>query len=188
MNIQKGVMKKRYIWVNIILASIIAGCASTSKSSRPAAATLSTPEVISVSGEGYEIQLRPLKQGHNFFVAFELTIQNRSEQAIFIDWNLSRYLFKGRPAGRVVWRGIDPVAFKNQTLPLEGIDPGATFSREIAPHKLIAMAPLRSGRVEAGKSGFSAGLLPSGENGLRLVFLKYGELLHETLTVLLKVK
>ena len=178
-------MRKGLILGFVVLALIIAGCASTLEAPQLIATTVSTPEIQNVTGDGYEIQLEPLKQGHPFFVAFELTINNRSTEPIFIDWNLTRYNFNGRPAGSLVWRGINAKAIKKQRIALEAIAPGGIFSREIAPHKLVAWQPLRSDSVSPGESGLSAGQLPAGENGVRLVFRKGGELLKETLSVFL---
>jgi hypothetical protein len=83
-----------------------------------------------------------------------------------VDWNASRYLFNGSPEGVLVFEGIDPERVKTATVPMETIAPGALFSRVIMPLRLIAWSPLKEST--ASSRSITPGMLPAGENGIRL--------------------
>jgi hypothetical protein len=88
-----------------------------------------------------------------------------------IDWNASQYLFNGKPQGLLVFEGIDPEAVKNAMVPPDTVAPGASFSLEIMPMRLIAWSPIKE-KTAAGRS-ISPGMLPIGENGI-LLALRHG--------------
>ena len=57
------------------------------------------------------------------------------------------------------------------------------FSKVISPHRLLARPPIRSRGVE---TDISPGILPTGENGARLVVKENGKEIVETVTVIIK--
>ena len=181
-------MGRKFFLVFFILVTIISGCALRREAPKPRAVMTSTPEVQAVSNVDYDIHLKPLKNGHTNFVAFELTVQNRSNQPIYVDWNTTRYLYQGRSTGRVLWRGIDRRAFISERVELEKIAPGQIFSKEIAPHRIVSWDPLSNNQTVSKEGNLVPAHLPAGENGLRFFVRHNGHLLRETLTVFLAQK
>ncbi len=153
-----------------------AGCVTTKK------IWTSQPEVQKAASPSYEARLEPITQGHNFFVMFKLEITNNTDKNLEIDWNQTRYLYNGHSHGVFVFKGIDPKSVKN-AIPPDIIPPGVTFSKEIAPLKLVAWAPIKDKSVKAGQRGISPGVLPVGQNGIRLVVIQDGKESMENMTV-----
>jgi hypothetical protein len=172
-------MKKEIIFLVVIglTIGIGAGCA-------PNMVSTSDPAIQFVTNPNYEIQFEPLKQGLRSFVAFRLTVTNKTKNQLRIDWNKTRYLFNGRQRGLYVFRGIDPDAVKQQTIAPDIIAPQDVFTKIIAPQKLIAYVPIRDQhKLDLGKSAISGGPVPAGENGILLVIRMNGEQITERLTV-----
>jgi len=130
---------------------------------------LSDPEIQLVETSIYDAQFQPLKNENNIFVAFNLTVINKTEQDLVIDWNRSRYIHDGRGRGPFVFEGIEPEAIRIETVPPDIIPPKGRLSKRIAPFRLIAFAPLGSPGVGIATEGISAGKIPAGENGIYLV-------------------
>jgi hypothetical protein len=146
--------------------------------------SVSDPAIQTASNPYYETQFEPLKQGPRSFVVFRLTVTNKSETQLQIDWNETRYLFNGRPHGLYVFRGIEPEAIRDRTIAPDVISPGDTFTRIVAPQKLLAYAPLREQHtLSPGESAISGGPIPAGENGILLVVRKNGDEISEKLHV-----
>jgi hypothetical protein len=124
------------------------------------------PEYREVDGQRFSVSISPQKGAAPFYAFFVLTIANRSEADLIVDWNASRYLFNGRPEGMMVFEGIDPQMVKAATVPPETIAPGAVFSREIMPLRRIAWSPLKENTTS--RRSITPGMLPAGQNGIRL--------------------
>jgi hypothetical protein len=129
----------------------------------------SSPEIQTTGNQSYEVKLEPVKNDHAFFEMFRLTVENKTDNNLEIDWNKTRYIFNGQSRGVFVFKGINPEDIKNLTIPADTVPPRAKFSKEIAPVKLVAFAPLRDRTESAAKSGFSPGVIPEGKNGIYLV-------------------
>ena len=151
-----------------------AGCA-------PTLVLHSTPRIQTAANSYYDAQFEPLKEGHNFFVSFKLSITNKTRKDLVIDWNKTRYLFNNRAFGVFVFEGIQPENIKNSTIPPDVIPAGQNFSKIIAPYRLLARAPLTSKSQHAGK--INTGPIPSGENGIVLFITQNGKKIVEKLTV-----
>ena len=130
---------------------------------------LSDPEIQLVETSIYDAQFQPLKNENNIFVAFNITVINKTEQDLIIDWNRSRYIHDGRGRGPFVFEGIEPETIRNETIPPDIIPPNGRMSKRIAPFRLIAFAPLGNPGVGIATKGISAGKIPAGENGIFLV-------------------
>jgi len=124
--------------------------------------------------------LEPLSRGRDFFVVFRLTVTNRTDKNLEIDWNKTRYVYNGSSRGVFVFKGIKPEDIKNLTIPSDIIPARSTLSKEISPYKLIARAPVRESGSER---GIYPGLLPKGENGIRLLVRQNGKEIAEKMTV-----
>ena len=160
----------------ILFLFMAAGCATTKK------IWTSQPEVQKAANPSYEARLEPITLGHHFFVMFKLEITNNTDKNLEIDWNQTRYLYNGRSHGVFVFKGIDPKSVKN-AIPPDIIPPGVTFSKEIAPLKLVAWAPIKDKSVKAGQRGISPGVLPVGQNGIFLVLIQDGKKIVAKMTV-----
>jgi len=140
-----------------------AGCASV-----PEVVWTSDPSIQSVNTDKYSIRFEPIKESGNFFEFFRLTIVNKSNQNILLDWNNTLYLHQGRENGKFGFAGIDPQAVQEGTVPPDTITPGDTLSRNIVPLKLIAFAPLSARNMKDRGAGIGGGIIPAGKNGARL--------------------
>ncbi len=144
---------------------------------------LSTPQVQTMQSMSYTARLEPLKEGTDFFNWFRLTIVNKSEHNLEIDWNRSKYTFKGKDEGPFVFSGVNPDSVKNATIPGDVIPPGGTLARDIVPFKLIAFTPLREQSIKTDRHNIVAGLIPAGVNGIFLVLRQDGKVARTKLTV-----
>ena len=124
------------------------------------------PEFLEVDNQLFNARVEPQKGEFSYFTFFLLTLTNKGDADLIIDWNASQYLFNGRPEGGLVFEGIDPAAVKTATVPLETVAPGVVFSREIIPMRLVAWSPIKE-RTASGR-GITPGMFPPGENGIRL--------------------
>ncbi len=174
-------MKKIVGFCMIVLLLLLTECAPKTK------IWTSNPVIQTSGNQYYEAQVETLKRDkkreYNFFVLFRLTVKNRTEKNLEIDWNKTRYIYNGRTHGGFVFRGIKPEDIKNLTIPSDIVPVGKTFSKEIAPAKLVAWAPYRDRSVGKNESGISPGIIPDGENGINLVVRYNGKEVREQITL-----
>ncbi len=171
-------MKKTAMILCLATAAVLAGCATATRSpqwmAQPAAQGLIRPD--------YRIEFRPVKEGKKFYAAFVVTITNTGSETLTVDWQASRYLHNGKPRGRFMFASLTPDEIRH-ALPHDTITPGARLEKKIWPIQLVAVAPYRENGVKAGDSGFSKGVVPTGENGIRLVLQTGAKTVTETLSV-----
>jgi len=168
-------MKSEIQAILILFIFLLSGCAVKST-------WTSNPVIQAKEVETYELMLEPLKQGHDFFVAFKIMIKNKTNKELVIDWNKTQYIYAGKPDGVFVFLGIDPTMLKNKTVPADIIPPNGFLTKEIVPAKRVALAPLRE-NLPAGKPGISAGILPPGQNGVLLFVRRDGLEISQQITV-----
>ncbi len=125
------------------------------------------PAFDAVDRQGVQVRFEPIQNESAFFASFLLTVTNTGDGDLTIDWNATRYLFNGQAQGGFVFKGIDPEAINTGAIPGDTVAPGTLFRREIMPQRLIAWRPIRTKATE-GPSIFP-GILPAGQNGIRLV-------------------
>jgi hypothetical protein len=169
-------MRKHSILGMIVFLMIIPGCI-------PAKIWTSHPEIQTSGNKYYNVQFEPLKNDNNFFEMFLLTVSNKSDKDLEIDWNQTRYIYNGKLYGGFAFEGIRPEDVKNSTIPSAVIPKGSRFSKEITPLKLMAFVPLRDTSVGPDKSGISPGPLPAGGNGIYLVIRQNGQVVRERITL-----
>ena len=128
------------------------------------------------------------KGEYDFFVMFRLTVNNKTHNTLAIDWNKSRYIYNGYTRGGFVFKGINPENIKKLTIPFDVVSPGQTFSKEIAPVKLMTWARLKDRSVGKDDSGFSPGIIPEGENGINLVVRQNGREIREKITLNIEIE
>lgn len=161
-----------------ILLLLLMGCASQ----KPQKVWKSLPVVQVSSLEIFDIQIKPLKLDNPFFVAFELTVQNKTSLPLEINWNKSRYYHRGQNKGLFVFKGIEPKAIKKRTIPNEIIPAGNRKTKRISPARTIAWLS-REQIPKPGEGAFIPGMLPSGDNGVSLVLQQNDKEWRQTLTL-----
>ena len=177
-DLRKKMRKQFNICLILVFFLIFVGCAAQ----KPQQIWQSLPSVQRTSMELFEIQIKPLKLDNPFFVAFELTVNNKSSAPMEIDWNQSRYLHKGREKGIFVFKGIEPQAIKERTIPNEHIPAGSELTKRIAPAQTIAWKSRRD-YLKPGESAFYPGILPNGGNSVSLVLSQNDKEWRQTLTI-----
>ncbi|MFO7602174.1 MAG: hypothetical protein R6X27_20530 [Candidatus Desulfacyla sp.] len=165
-------------WRGLLVLTLLTACAPA-KGARDWA---SIPPVRTEETRSFDVRFEPLKKDKRFFVSFRLDIRNKTDRALTIDWNKTRYLHNGRPNGVFVFRGIDPATIK-KTIPSETIAPKTTFSREIFPAHLVAFTPMREEVLDKKGEGLFPGPLPAGENGISLSVRQDGKEMVQELSV-----
>ena len=145
---------------------------------------ISAPQKGQATNASYHAAFEPIQKEKAFFSMFSLSITNKTNEELRIDWNKTRYVFNGEPSGPFVFRGVDPATVKALQIPPDSIPAGGRFTKEIAPFRLIAWTPVRDdGRFTDRGSLINAGAIPAGKNGIRLVVFMDGKEMSETMTV-----
>jgi len=155
------------IWSVLFLFILLTACAPTKKIKN----WVSSPSVQKGGNKSFETRFEPLKGDKKFFVSFRLSVMNKTDKRLKIDWNKTRYIYKGRPYGGFVFYGIDPAHIKD-SIPPDFIEPGKLFSKEIFPTNLVAFTPIREVILDKKGQGIYPGPIPAGENGISLVILQ----------------
>ncbi len=168
----------------VFLFIVFAGCAPSTIPTNNV--YTSSPAIQTVRNAHYEARLEPLKGNTNFFIAFRLSVINKTGADLEIDWNKTRWIHDGRNLGAMVFKGIDPGAFKDSTVPSDIVSTGETFSREIMPYQLVTWAPIRDQNLSKGQRGIGPGKIPPGNNGIILVVRQNGRPIFEEITVDIK--
>ncbi|MBW1852989.1 MAG: hypothetical protein JRJ15_16565 [Deltaproteobacteria bacterium] len=116
------------IWSVLFILILFTACAPTKKIRN----WISSPSVQKGGNESFGVRFEPLKGDKKFFVSFRLSVMNKTDKSLKIDWNKTRYIYKGKPYGGFVFYGINPADIKN-SIPPDLIAPGKLFSKEIFP-------------------------------------------------------
>ncbi len=170
----------------LILAAVIGFALVTASGCAAPKTWVSSPEIETVSNPSYQAEFEPLKRDYEFFVSFLLSVTNKTDENLEIDWNKTRYIHKGLNYGGFVFGGIDPADVRNSTIPPDIIPARGKFSKVISPYRLLARAPLREQSMS--ESTISAGILPDGENGIVLVVRQNGKEIVEKVMVTIEEK
>ena len=168
---------KKALRIHLIAISLLfLGCAHSTP-----VIYFSRPEVRKVSSEAFDAQIVALKLDNPFYVAFQLTVTNKSSQRLEIDWNKTRYLVGSNDYGLFVFQGIDPESVKSG-IPKEPIPAGGTLSKQISPLKTLGFKS-RHEVQKPGQSNFYPAILPNGINAVALVVVQGAREWKEVLTV-----
>ena len=146
----------------------------------PTIIQVSTPAIQTAENPYYGIQFEPLTRESRVFVSFRLTIINRTDRNLEIDWNKTHYIHNNRSLGIFVFKGIRPQDIKDLTIPPDIVPARGTFTKEISPFKLIARAPFRAGINEP---SISPGPVPIGKSGILLVVRQNGKEIREKVEI-----
>jgi hypothetical protein len=168
----------------VLMVVLLAGCSSTPSPFK--GAWTANPDFAEVDHALCTARITPLKGDNTYYAFFLLSLVNKTEGELLVDWNASRYLAGGKPQGMLVFQGIDPEAVKNGTLPLEPIAPGGRLERNLMPMRLIAWSPVRE-KTSATRA-ITPGMLPAGENGVLLALRQAGRPITIPLSVRLDLE
>lgn len=176
----RGVKKmKQHLIAVVVVTALLWGCAAA-----PVQNYFSLPEMQTATKDRINITMAPFKEDASFFTGFDLTIENRSNRPVELDWNQCRYLHKGTDQGLLVFPGIVPETVRTG-IPPQTIFAGDTFAQKVYPFRTIAFLP-KTEILKKGRSGFMGGALPSGENSLLIVLQQGEKQIEQVLTVRLR--
>jgi hypothetical protein len=168
----------KYVALILILLTIVpAGCAPTRN-------WISQPAAFTAANSHYEAEFEPIKNGNNYFDSFRLTITNKTQKDLTIDWNKTLYLYNNKSFGRFVFAGVNKDNVHN--LPPDLVSAGSTFTKIISPLKMVAWKPFKTRQVNT--PSFSRGPLPEGENGIYLIVNQDGKEIRSKITLTIVVK
>jgi hypothetical protein len=113
---------------SIVLAgALLSGCATAP--SKPL-----NPPSFSISGQFVSGKLTVLCDNPESCKVFELTLNNKTEETLEIDWNRSYYINNGKPDGGLYFDGI-VIAQRNNPRSPDIILPKSSFQRNLIPNK-----------------------------------------------------
>ena len=162
-------------FLSVYLIGAMIGCATVKTWS-------STPATQTIGNDAFEASLEPrVKEGQNYYDRFLFRLKNKTDNALIIDWQNSRYLQNGKQNGRMIFKGVTNENVNN--LPPDTVAPGAEFSKEIAPLNLLGHEKLSSRSIKPGAQPVSVGVIPEGEHGLLLVVKAGQKTISEKITL-----
>ena len=145
----------------------------------------STPSIQKTGNDFFDAVFQPqLAEGQNYFSTFRLTITNKTDKDMQIDWVKTRYLHNGQERDGFAFEGITKENINNP--PSDTVSPGQTFSKTIYPITIIGWQRATA-IVKPGDQSFSVGVLPEGENGILLIVKQAGKEIREKITLNLAV-
>jgi hypothetical protein len=91
----------------VLIIVFLSGCATTTSPPQQTAKYFwfCEPPTSEIHTDHYDVKLKP-RCSYWGCPAFDLFIQNKTGRELKIDWNKSRYLKKGQPAGNFMFKGI----------------------------------------------------------------------------------
>ncbi len=171
---------KKAVLLFVGIVFVLSGCAKDIK-------YISQPSVLVKEQACFQAKLSLLKNGV-FFETFRLEITNRTDTALEIDWNKTRYLLNGKDMGTFIFKGIDPEDIKNRTVPPSIIPAKETFFRDVAPGSLVARASISAYGDNVREPGLSPGPVPVGKNTMRLSVECKGRFVVEDLDLVVRAE
>jgi len=146
-------LKSYFIGIAFVLCVLVAGCATIP--SQPATTATSKPvkyscasNIQTCSNEFYDAYITPmlLKKywGAEGYIGFELTIENKTDEDLELDWNRTLFIQDGRTNGGFMFEGVVYRA-RNNPKPPDIIFSGSRFSKQILPSNLVYFSRGRSG-------------------------------------------
>jgi len=168
-------MKKIIIVIGmlVVMGFMLFGCA------RAPWIIKSTPLMQTVNNDLYSIQLLPTAENRYSFTAFELTIENKTNNDIDVIWDRTYYLNEGKTSGGFMNEGI---VYKDRNNPRspDVVFPKIKFQKTIMPNILVYFS--------AGKIAWYHDQMPDGENGIYITLIVNGKEVREKLVVNLSAK
>jgi hypothetical protein len=135
----------------------------------------SDPEVQSVSNDFFDAQITPAWVTYGT-KSFRLTIKNKTEKPIELNWNKTLFISGGQTSGGFMYEGI-VFAKRDEPKPMDVVFPKVVFKKEIWPNHLVKFDPPPYG------VGWVHWSMDAGVNGVYLTMIVDGKEINEKLTV-----
>jgi hypothetical protein len=163
-------------WLAAVALFSLTGCAGTLP---PPAQWKSEPDIVMVEYERFRVHLKPVFGNSGGCEAFVLSIVNKTDKNIRVNWNKTLYISGGHAAGGLMAEGAVSKDRDNPKPP--DVVPGnATLTRTIWPDNL---AHYDTGR----KGGWRHEAMPPGENGAYVSLSINGREVSESLIFRLSI-
>lgn len=141
----------------------------------------SDPAMQSVSNDFFDAQITPVWVTYGT-KSFLLTIKNKTEKTIELNWNKTLFISGGQTSGGFMYEGII-FAKRDEPKPNDVVFPKVVFQKEIWPNNLAKLAPGEFiGKVYF-EGGWGHWSMNAGVNGVFLTMVVDGKEINEKLTV-----
>lgn len=137
----------------------------------------SEPSKRSVDNEFFIAEISPEACDVLGCAAFRLSIKNKTNMSLEVNWNKTLYIFQNQTFGNFMFKEVS-YKERDNPRPPDVISPGGELLKSIWPNNLIGFF--------GGKyNGWGHKPMPSGENGIYLTVVVEGREINEILTVVL---
>lgn len=133
-----------------------------------------TPTIQTSANDFFVAKISPICP--NSCRAFSLTVENKTDKDIEIDWNRTLYISNGRTSGGFMFEGV-VYRDRNNPKPPDIIFAKSSFTKEIMPNNLVDFSTSQY------SGGWRHEQMPTGENGVYLTIKVGGEEIKEKLTI-----
>jgi len=169
---QSEIIKIRYF---IVVSVCIVGLFVIVGSGGPRYVYIASPFVQTSTNDFFEAQLTPLCPNGKGCKFFELTIENKTDKDIELDWNKTLYISNGTTSGGFMFEGVI-YKDRNNPKPPDIVFAKGTFCKTILPSNLV--------RFSSGKyGGWTNENMPTGENGIYLTVRVEGKEINEKIII-----
>lgn len=160
----------------IIISFLICGCCGTIVN----VAWKDNPEIRKIENEYLEANITPIlkKNTKGCYESFNLSIYNKSDKNIELNWNKTLYYANGQTSGGFMFEGIF-YRDKNEAKLPDIILPKSQLSKIISPSILAVFYE---------KYGWYRKCMNAGEHGVLLTFAVDSKEINEKMTVMLSGK
>jgi hypothetical protein len=129
----------------------------------------SNPEIQTINNDLYSIKLKPIYETNYGYTAFDLTIINKTNDDIELNWDRTYYLSEGQTTGGFMFEGVI-YKDRNEFKPPDIIFPKITFNKILYPCILANF-----------NRGWYHSQIPTGETGIYITLKVNGKDRHEKL-------
>ncbi len=168
-------IKSFFIGLSAILLVSLAGCAGLAPPQ-----WVSKPDVATVDNEQFTVHLKPVCGGYGGCESFILSIVNKTDKNIEVNWNKTLYISGGQTSGGFMFEGV-VYKDRNNPKPPDVVFGNSTFNKVIWPNNLVNY-------VSGQYGGWRNDAMPQGFNGaylsLTLDDKEFDERLRVSLSVL----
>jgi hypothetical protein len=172
-NIKGGVEMRRIKFVGVVFGlSLLFGCVGLT----PRAPWTSAPYQATADNSIFNATIKPVCTGYGC-PAFVLSIENKTDKNLELDWNKTLYVSGGQTSGGFMFEGV-VYKDRNNPKPPDVIFEKGSLTKTIWPNNLVEFSSGRYG-------GWRNESMPVGENGIYLTIVVEGKEMHEKLTVVL---
>jgi hypothetical protein len=172
-NIKEGVEMRTIKVVGVVFClSLLFGCAGMG----PRPLWTSAPVQATADNSIFSATIKPICTGYGC-EAFVLSIQNKTDKNLELDWNKTLYVSGGQTSGGFMFEGV-VYKDRNNPKPPDVIFGKGSLTKSIWPSNLVEFSSGKYG-------GWRNEPMPRGENGTYLTIVVDGKDMHERLTVIL---